>query len=247
MRLRERVAIVTGGGAGVGRAVALRFAREGAAVAVADIDAAAAQGVAEEIEAAGGAALARRADAASLEDGRALVEAVLGRFGALQLLVNNAGLPSQYRAGSELERWDLGIEQTLSSAYRMTTLALPVLVRGGGGAIVNVCSIAGNRVGGPDWYASAKAGLTGLTRSIAASEGRHGVRANALCLGVVETQRTRFIREDPAARRALERRTPLGRIGSADEAAAAALFLASDDASLITGQVLIADGGFTIA
>jgi NAD(P)-dependent dehydrogenase (short-subunit alcohol dehydrogenase family) len=247
MRLRGRAAIVTGGGAGVGRATALRFAHEGAGVAVSDIDEGAARAVAAEIEAAGGSALAMRADAASIDESRALVAAAVERFGALQILVNNAGLPSQYAQGSELERWDLGIEQTLSSAYRTTSLVLPELIRAGGGAIVNICSISGNRVAlGPAWYASAKAGLAGLTRSLAASEGRHGIRVNALCLGVIATQRTRFIREDPAAIRIFEDRTPRGRIGTPEEVAAAALFLASDDASLITGQVLIADAGFTV-
>ena len=246
MRLRDRVALVTGGGAGVGRSLALRFAREGAAVVVSDLDRTAAEHVAVEVQAAGGAAWAERADAASLEDGRALLESIERRFGGLHVLVNNAGLPSQYAHGDELERWDLGIEKTLSSAYRMSQLALPQLRRAGSSAIVNVCSIAGTRVGGPVWYASAKAGLTGLTRSLAVAHGRDGVRVNALCLGVVDTQRSRFLLDDPQARAALEQRTPLGRIGTADEAAAAALFLASDDASLITGQVLVADGGYTI-
>jgi NAD(P)-dependent dehydrogenase (short-subunit alcohol dehydrogenase family) len=231
----------------VGRATALRFAREGASVAISDIDEGAARAVATEIEAAGGSALATRADAADLEEGRALVAAAVENFGAVDILINNAGLPSQYAEGTEWQRWDLGIEQTLSSAYRTTSVALPELIRAGRGAIVNICSISGNRVAlGPVWYASAKAGLAGLTRSLAASEGSHGIRVNALCLGVIATQRTRFIQEDPAALRMLESRTPRGRIGTPEEVAAAALFLASDDASLITGQVLIADAGFTV-
>ncbi len=247
MRLQGRIALVTGGGAGIGRATSLRFANEGAAVVVSDIDEGAARAVAAEIEAAGGSALGMRADAANVDETASLVAAAVGRFGALHILVNNAGLPSTHAEGTELERWDLGIEQTLSSAYRTTSQVLPELIRAGGGAIVNICSIAGNRVAlGPAWYASAKAGLGGLTRSLAASQGRHGVRVNALCLGVIATQRARFIREDPAAIRMFEQRTPRGRIGEPGEVAAAALFLASDDASLITGQVLIADAGFTV-
>ena len=247
MRLRDKVAIVTGGGAGVGRATALRFAQEGCAVVIADIDPASADAATAAIKEAGGRSIALKADVANVDQGRAVVEKTLSEFGALDILVNNAGLPSQYNKGTALEIWDLGIEQSLSGPFRMSEAAIPHLIQRPSSAIINICSIAGTKTGMPiPWYASAKAGITGLTKHQATTYGPQGLRANALCLGPIMTQRTAFIRENPEALAAMINRTPIGRFGEPEEVANAALFLASDEASLITGQVLIADGGFTI-
>ncbi|MBM4405758.1 MAG: glucose 1-dehydrogenase [Chloroflexi bacterium] len=248
MRLREKVAIITGGGAGVGRATALRFAKEGAKVVIADIIGAAADETAALIQREGGQALAVAADVGRVETCRVVVEATVKRFGRLDILVNNAGLPSSYSEGTVHHQWDLGIDQTLSSAFRMSQAAMKRLLANKNGAIVNICSIAGTKMGtNPAWYAAAKAGLTGLTRSQAYVYGKQGLRSNALCLGVTATQRTKRYQEDPAMRAGVEARLPVGRLGRPEEIASAALFLASDEASFITGQVIIADGGHTIA
>jgi NAD(P)-dependent dehydrogenase (short-subunit alcohol dehydrogenase family) len=248
MRLDGKVAIVTGGGAGIGRATARRFAAEGAKVAVGDISPAAAEETAALIAAEGGEALAVAGDAADPDDCRHLVERTMARFGALHALVNNAGLPSGYDQGTPQERWNLGIEQSLSSVYRMSDVAIPHLLAGGGGAIVSICSIVGNVIGIPiPWYGAAKAGLVGLTRVLAGTYGPQGLRANALCLGAIATQRTLIYQdEDNPIRNTYIARTPLGRIGRPEEAAAAAAFLVSDDASYLTGQAIILDGGYSI-
>lgn len=248
MRLGDKTAIITGGGRGIGRAMALRFAAEGANVVVTDIDASVAEEVVGEVESNGGRGLAMRSDATAIEDGRTTLAAAIDRFGRVDILVNNAGLPSQYAEGTDAERWDLGIETTLSSAYRQSSVVVPHMVEHGGGAVLVVCSIAGNKVGTPvPWYDAAKAGLAGLARHLAATYGPAGVRANALCLGLIETRRTEFIHQHPEVRDRMLARTPLRRIGQPEEAAAAALFLVSDDASLVTGHVLVADAGSTIA
>ncbi|MBI3743380.1 MAG: SDR family oxidoreductase [Chloroflexi bacterium] len=247
MRLQGKRAIVTGGGAGIGRAIAERFVQDGAAVAIVDIDGATAQAAAKVIAATGGRAVGIQADVAKLDDCRRAVETTAKELGGIDILINNAGLPSSYSEGTNLSRWDLGIETTLSSAYRMSELALPHLQAGSEPAIVHVCSIAGTLMSTPAaWYAASKAGLTGVAKSQARTYGKQGIRVNCLCLGVIATQRTKTIRESQKALDVHNARSCLGRVGRPEEAASAALFLVSADASYVTGTVLVADGGFSI-
>lgn len=248
MRLKDKVALVTGGGAGVGRAASMRFADEGAAVAVVDIDGQTAEETVAIIKKNGGRGLALVADVGNVEQCEEAVRKTVERFGRLDILINNAGLPSSYNKGTKHEQWNFGIEQSLSSAFRMSTAAMDHLLAHKNGAIVNVCSIAGTVMGtDPAWYAAAKAGLTGLTRSQAYVYGKQGLRSNSLCLGVIATQRTKLYQEDSLRRSALETRLPVGRLGTPEEIANVALFLASDEASFVTGQVLLADGGYAIS
>lgn len=247
MRFTDRTAIVTGAGRGIGRATALRLAAEGAAVLIVDVDAEPAEEAASAIKDAGGRASAMVADVSSPEDcGRIVAEAV-ARFGDLHVLVNNAGQPATYAEGTPVEVWERGLRHTLQSAWMMAEAAFPAIAPHPGGAIVNVCSVAGNIVGsGSTWYAAAKVGVGGLTRSLAATYGRQGVRVNAVCPGTIATRRTAFMREQPRFARAWLDRTPLGRLGEPEEVAAAIAFLASADASYVVGQLLVVDGGHAI-
>ncbi len=246
-RLEGRIALVTGGAAGVGRATSLRLASEGANVVIGDIDLDGANAVVEQIAELGGDARAVEGDAAALADCERMVAAAVEGFGGLGILVNNAGLPSQYNEGAKHEIWDLGIEQSLSSVYRMSETAIPHLIESGHGAIVNVCSIAGTRMGMPvAWYASAKAGVTGLTRSLAGTYGPKGVRANAMCLGLTRTGRVSSLWDNPGYHDRYVDHVPLGRVGEPEDAANVAAFLASDDAAYVTGEILTVDGGWNL-
>lgn len=245
--LTGKTVIITGAGAGIGRSIALTFAKCGVQVAIADINLAGAESVVKEIEALGGEALASETNVSDTEQAKALVDKVVERFGKLDILINNAGLPSQYKQGTPEEVWDLGIEQTLSSVQRMSRAALRTLTANGNGVILNICSIAGNKFGTDvAWYSAAKAGVTGLTRHQATTFGPKGLRSNCLCLGIINTPRTAFIQDNPDALERYLERIPVGRIGEADDVGPAAAFLVSDDAGFISGAQLIMDGGMTV-
>jgi NAD(P)-dependent dehydrogenase (short-subunit alcohol dehydrogenase family) len=245
--LSGKTAIITGAGAGIGRSIALVFAKCGAQVAIADINLAGAESVVKEIEALGGEALASETNVADTEQAKELVKKVVNRFGKLDILVNNAGLPSQYKTGTSEEVWDLGIEQTLSSVQRMSKAALRTLTANGNGVILNICSIAGNKFGTDvAWYSAAKSGVTGLTRHQATTFGPKGLRSNCLCLGIINTPRTAFIQDNLEALGTYLQRIPVGRIGEVDDVGPAAAFLVSDDAGFVSGAQLIMDGGMTV-
>jgi NAD(P)-dependent dehydrogenase (short-subunit alcohol dehydrogenase family) len=250
-RLPDKVALVTGAGAGIGRATSIAFAAEGAAVMCADLNEAAAQDTAAQIAERGGRSAALSVDVADEADvGRAFDE-VLAQLGGLDIVFNNAGIGGG--AG-----WERTLAVNLSGVFHGLKFAAPLLAERGGGSIINTASVAGlvGLVGAapPDEplpepggaaYVTSKHGVVGLTRQYAVSYARHGVRVNCINPGYIETAMTAGIRESDEGRAYLESLHPMGRLGQPEEIAAAALFLASDEASFITGHTLVVDGGYT--
>lgn len=248
MRLKERVAIVTGAGSGIGAAAALRFATEGARIIVADISARKAAATADQVRQGGGLAEVVVCDVGRAEGARAMIEAAQGTFGRLDILFNNAGT---LRPGSapELEEadWDLVLNTNLKSIYLAAKFGVPVMAAGGGGVIINTASVSGLIADkGSIAYGAAKAGVINLTRCLAVDHAAEGIRANCICPGAVETPPVQWLFRDPADRERVGQAHPLGRMAHPEEIAAVALFLASDDASFITGAAIVVDGGLTV-
>ena len=240
MRLKDKVALVTGAGSGIGRAIALEFAREGAKLLVSDLDGPSGPAVAQEISAAGGEARFRTCDVTKEEEVQAALQAAVDAFGSLDIMVNNAGVAQ--------DDWDTTLAVNLSGVYYGCKHAAEAMASTGrGGVIINLASIMG-LVGigaGADPYVAAKHGVVGLTRNFAIAYAQRGVRVNCINPGWIETPMTQAFTENTAIRQQLEGQTPMGRFGRPEEIAKAALFLASDDASFITGTPLIVDGGWT--
>jgi NAD(P)-dependent dehydrogenase (short-subunit alcohol dehydrogenase family) len=250
-RLDGKIAIVTGGGTGLGRAIAIRFSAEGASVVVSGRREAPLREVAGRISSEGGRALAVPADVTENADVTRLVRTTTDAFGRLDVLVNNAGtITSRTNAlDATDEDWDRMLEVNLTGVFRASKHALPELIRARGN-IVNIASVNGLR-GAPARvaYGAAKGGVVILTKSMALDHAAQGVRVNAICPAFVETDLNRnFVAELKRAGRwdALVAKHPLG-IGQPDDVAAAAVFLASDEARWITGVALPVDGGMTAA
>ncbi|MGB8789129.1 MAG: SDR family NAD(P)-dependent oxidoreductase [Candidatus Acidiferrales bacterium] len=256
MLLKDRVAIVTGGGRGIGRAIALRFAEEGAAIVVTARSEGEIRGVAEEIQKAQGRAAFVVADVSTEGGCQKIVQAAREAFGEIHILVNNAGIYGPVKPVEEIlpAEWDAVIAANLRGPFLLARLVLPEMYRRGSGTILNITSIAGKAafgLGGP--YASSKAALAGFTRTLASEGARKGVRANALSPGPVpETKMSQELGRGLAERFHAEPEVMLnnmvegilqGRPQTAGEIAAAAVFLVSDESSAITGQTLNVDGG----
>jgi NAD(P)-dependent dehydrogenase (short-subunit alcohol dehydrogenase family) len=256
-RLDGKVALITGGATGIGRAAALLFAREGARVMIATArNAAGAAQVVSEITAAGGAAAHALGDVARGDDARRLVAATVERYGRLDVLLNNAGITVPGALLHEVAEsdWERVIAVDLTGAFLMMKHAIPAMLASGGGSIVNVSSaLALAGVPGCSAYAAAKAGLIGLTRTAAIEYAQRGIRVNVLLPGFVWTPMHAAAdpsAADPAAAAGGEYYSfvanvvePMGRWGTAEEVAATALFLAADESSFVTGSSLAVDGG----
>jgi len=258
MKLAGQVAIVTGGGRGIGRAIALRFAAEGAAVTLAGTGRERLESTAREIGERGGRARVTLTDVAGEAAVKAMVAATLADFGRLDILVNNAGIAGPTAAAIDVDRdeWDRTLAINLTGAFLCAKHALPHMIGRRSGRIVNIASVAGF-VGYPlrSAYAASKWGMIGLTRSLALEAGPHGITVNAIAPGSTRGERmARVIRDRAAALGKTEAETEqeylaptaLKRMVDEDEVAAAALFLASDEARGITGETISVSGGFRI-
>ncbi len=251
MRLAGKRALVTGGASGIGAATAARFAAEGAAVAIADLDGAGADAHAVALRDRGGTALGLAADVGDDASVSAMVERAWDALGGVDILVNNAAIPMvgtvETLAAGE---WERVLDIDLSSIYRASRAVWPRFVAAGGGVVLNTASVAGIvGMAGQHGYSAAKAGVVMLTRCMALDGAAHGIRVNCVCPGFVETPMAMAYfdaQEDPAASRAAaDAAHPLGRMGQPDEIAAAFLYLASDEARWVTGTALVIDGGLT--
>ncbi|MFC1574560.1 SDR family NAD(P)-dependent oxidoreductase [Gemmatimonadota bacterium] len=249
MKLDGKVALITGGNSGIGRATAALLAQEGAAVVLTGRNRDRGEQVAEAINEAGGRAMFIRSDVRFAEDCRQVVDRTLERFGRIDILFNNAGV---LYAGTVTEcteeEWDDTIDSSLKGAFLMSKYALPSMIERGSGSIIHTSSgwgiLGGARAAA---YCAAKGGLVVMTKAMAIDHGPHGIRVNCVCPGDVDTP----MLPDDAKKRGLSWEDymagasdrPLGRVGTPEEIARAVLFLASDDSSFITGEALVVDGG----
>jgi 3-oxoacyl-[acyl-carrier protein] reductase len=243
MDLKGKVAIVTGGGQGIGKAVVLRLAQSGAAVAVIDVNEEQAQQTAGEVRSLGVGSVALKVDVTDHAAASAAVKQVVAELGRVDILVNNAGVTrDQLLLRMKPEDWDLVIRINLTGTFNFTSAVVPAMVKQRAGRIVNVASVMG-MVGNPGQanYSASKAGVIGLTRSTAKEVASRGITVNAVAPGFIETAMTQKLPE--AARAEILKKVPMGSVGQPEDVANGVLFLVSDMARYITGHVLVIDGG----
>lgn len=249
MRLEDKVALITGAGSGIGRAMSLLFAREGARLALVDRDLAAAEETARQVTGNGGTALPLLCDVTIGPQVERTIAACVEHYGRIDVLCNNAGVGSNHNVLETTEEvWDLCFDVNVKGVFWGCKYAIPYMVAQGKGTIVNTASVAGlvgipNRVA----YCASKGAVVTLTKAIAVDHVSQNIRVNCVCPGTVDgpwTERNLARAADPVAERAmLEARQPMGRLGLPEEVAMAALYLASDESSFCTGTALVIDGG----
>ncbi|MGE0253991.1 MAG: SDR family NAD(P)-dependent oxidoreductase [Alphaproteobacteria bacterium] len=246
MRLKDKSAIVTGAARGIGLAIATAYAREGASVLLADVDSSAVAAAADVLRMSGARVATTTADVSRAEAGEHLVRAATDAFGRLDLLVNNAGIAIRKPfLDFTLEEWQRVIAINLTGAFIVAQAATRHMAANGGGAVVNITSVSGERGNvGTAAYGAAKAGLAMVTKVMAIDLAEYGIRVNAVAPGAVETDLTKAL-HTPAQREQWKAIVPMQRYARPEEIADAAVFLASDEASYVTGHILAVDGGFT--
>jgi NAD(P)-dependent dehydrogenase (short-subunit alcohol dehydrogenase family) len=246
MLLKDTVAVITGAGSGIGAASAQRFAMEGAAVVAADIRLRKAEHVATGIVEAGGTAIAREVDVADADSVCELIDECVRHYGRLDVLFNNAGT---LRPGTAVELsvadWDFVMAVNVRSVFLGAKFAVPHMENQGGGSIINTASVSGLRGDmGAVCYSASKAAVINLTRALSSDHAPRGVRVNAICPGTIETPPVERMLAEPSVREFYQRAHALGRLGRPEEIANAAVWLASDESSFVTGEALVVDGGW---
>ena len=252
--IEGRRALVTGANTGIGQAIAILFAQEGARIVVADQNESAAKGSVKVIEDAGGEATRVAGNITDTNDAERMVATAERRFGGLNVLVNCAGITHRNALGSNAspeDIWDRVMDVNLKGTYLLSWHAVPAMMRAGGGSIVNLASVMalvgiGHQSGrGFDPYPSSKAGVVQFSRNLAIDVAKDKIRVNSICPGNVRTPLIEGLTSDPEIIKQFESKYPLGRLGRPEEVAYAALFLASDESLFVTGTYLVVDGGFS--